>query len=50
VTIAWIAEDERSSYAEATLAAIADDIALVPAIWHWEVSLAKTSPLFGPSG
>ena len=38
VTISWIAEDERNDYAAATLIAIAQDFAVVPAIWQWELA------------
>jgi predicted nucleic acid-binding protein len=38
VTIAWIVEDERSAYTQAVLAAFGTDHAIVPAIWHWEIS------------
>ncbi len=38
VTIAWIVDDEDSAYAEGVLAAIETDNAVVPAIWHWEIS------------
>jgi predicted nucleic acid-binding protein len=40
VTIAWIATDERSDYADAVLAACASDRAVVPALWHWEIANA----------
>jgi len=38
ITIAWLVEDEHSEYAEATLTAFEADSAVVPAIWHWEIS------------
>lgn len=38
VTIAWIATDEKSAYAEAVLAACGTDRAVVPALWHWEIA------------
>ncbi len=40
VTIAWIAADERSAYAEAALAACGSDPASVPQLWHWEIANA----------
>lgn len=38
VAIAWIAEDERSDYADCALRACGSDAALVPDLWHWEVA------------
>ena len=38
VAIAWIADDERSSYADAALAACGSDRAVVPALWRWEIA------------
>jgi predicted nucleic acid-binding protein len=38
VTIAWIVEDEQSAYADTALTAFETDHAIVPAIWHWEIS------------
>jgi predicted nucleic acid-binding protein len=38
VTIAWIAADERSAYADAAMAACGSDRAVVPALWRWEVA------------
>jgi predicted nucleic acid-binding protein len=38
VTIAWIAEDEKSDYADLALHAFGSDAAIVPGIWHWEVA------------
>ncbi len=38
VTISWIAADEHNKYAAAALAAFETDSAIVPAIWHWEIS------------
>ncbi len=38
VTIAWIVEDEDSAYAVDVLAAFGTDNAVVPALWHWEIS------------
>jgi len=40
VTIAWIATDEQSAYAEAALTACGTDRAVVPALWRWEVANA----------
>ena len=40
VTIAWIATDEQSEYADAVLAACGSDRAVVPALWRWEVANA----------
>jgi predicted nucleic acid-binding protein len=38
VAIAWVAEDERSAYADAALVACASDRAVVPALWRWEMA------------
>jgi predicted nucleic acid-binding protein len=38
VAISWIADDERSPYAEAALVAGASDRAVVPALWRWEIA------------
>lgn len=38
MTVAWIVEDKQSAYADAALAAFETDHAIVPAIWHWEIS------------
>ena len=38
VTIAWIAEDETSEYADLALHAFGSDAAIVPGIWHWEIA------------
>ncbi len=38
MTIAWIARDEQSAYADATLAAVGGDMAFVPPIWQWEIA------------
>jgi len=38
VTIAWIASDERSAYAEAALQACGVDPAIVPPLWYWEIA------------
>jgi predicted nucleic acid-binding protein len=38
VTIAWIADDERSEYADAVLKACGSDRAVVPALWRWEIA------------
>ncbi len=38
VTISWIADDERSAYADAVLVAGGSDRAVVPALWRWEVA------------
>jgi len=38
VTIAWIAEDEKSAYADCALHAFGSDAAIVPGIWHWEIA------------
>jgi predicted nucleic acid-binding protein len=38
VTIAWIAEDEKSEYADFALHAFGSDAAIVPGIWHWEIA------------
>jgi predicted nucleic acid-binding protein len=38
VAIAWIADDERSAYADAVLAASGSDCAVVPALWRWEIA------------
>lgn len=40
ITIAWIATDERSAYAEAALAACGTDAAVVPLLWRWEIANA----------
>jgi len=38
VTIAWIASDERSAYAEGALEACGSDPAIVPPLWYWEIA------------
>jgi predicted nucleic acid-binding protein len=38
VTIAWIADDEKSDYADLALQAFGSDAAIVPGIWHWEIA------------
>jgi predicted nucleic acid-binding protein len=38
VTISWLADDERSPYADAVLIAGASDRAIVPALWRWEIA------------
>jgi predicted nucleic acid-binding protein len=38
VTIAWIAENEKSEYADLALHAFGSDAAIVPGIWHWEIA------------
>ena len=38
VAISWIADDERSPYADAVLVAGASDRAVVPALWRWEIA------------
>jgi predicted nucleic acid-binding protein len=38
VTISWIADDERSPYADAVLVAGASDRAVVPALWRWQIA------------
>ena len=38
VTIAWIAQDEKSEYADHALHAFGSDAAIVPGIWHWEIA------------
>lgn len=38
VTIAWIAEDERSAYADAAIEACGTDRAVVPLLWYWEIA------------
>jgi predicted nucleic acid-binding protein len=38
VTIAWIAEDEKSEYADFALHAFGSDAAIVPGVWHWEIA------------
>jgi predicted nucleic acid-binding protein len=38
VTIAWIAEDEKSEYADAVLVACGSDRAVVPTLWRWEIA------------
>ena len=40
VTLAWCFEDETSAAAEAALAAFADEEAIAPAIWPFEVANA----------
>jgi predicted nucleic acid-binding protein len=38
VTIAWIAKDEQSAYADGALTACGRDRAVVPALWRWEIA------------
>jgi predicted nucleic acid-binding protein len=38
VAISWIADDERSAYADAVLTAAASDRVVVPALWRWEIA------------
>jgi predicted nucleic acid-binding protein len=38
IAIAWIADDERSEYADAVLVACGSDRAVVPALWRWEIA------------
>lgn len=36
--IAWVMRDEASPEAQAALAAVVEEGAVVPALWHWEVA------------
>jgi len=38
VAISWLADDERSAYADAVLTAASSDRVVVPALWHWEIA------------
>jgi predicted nucleic acid-binding protein len=38
VALSWIADDERSAYADAVLAAASSDRAVVPELWRWEIA------------
>lgn len=38
VTIAFIADDERSEYADAAISACGTDRAVVPLLWQWEMT------------